>query len=138
MTNVLTVAAVYGYMKKPMKSLHVSLAIGRTVCLLTCVFRWSPGHNAMHTVHADDVAGGLWAASEWMFRVGRDEALKLAGEEIAWKNDRSKLGEVTGMPPPDKKIIAPLFNLVSIILLFIRVDVFKTQLFIDGRQRDDA
>ena len=92
----------------------------------------------MHTVHADDVAGGLWAASEWMFRVGRDEALKLAGEEIAWKNDRSKLGEVTGMPPPDKKIIAPLFNLVSIILLFIRVDVFKTQLFIDGRQRDDA
>jgi len=95
MANVLTVAAVYGYMKKPMKSL------------------WSPGHNAMHTVHADDVAGGLWAAAEWMSGVGRDEALKLAGEEIAWKNDKSKLGEVTGMPPPDKKIIAPLFNLTD-------------------------
>jgi len=90
------------------------------------VFRWSPGHNAMHTVHADDVAGGLWAAAEWMCRVGRDEALKLAGEEIAWKNDKSKLAEVTGMPPPDKKIIAPLFNLVSIIT-FIGVDGFKTK-----------
>jgi len=36
----------------------------------------------MNTVHSDDVAGGLWAAAEWMSRVGRDEALKLAGEEI--------------------------------------------------------
>jgi hypothetical protein len=44
--------------------------------------RWSPGHNAMHTVHSEDVAGGLWAAAEWMSRVGRDEALKVAGEEI--------------------------------------------------------
>lgn len=83
----------------------------------------------MHTVHADDVAGGLWAAAEWMSGVGRDEALKLAGEEIAWKNDKSKLGEVTGMPPPDKKIIAPLFNLVSIII-FIGVGGFKAWLHI--------
>jgi hypothetical protein len=83
----------------------------------------------MHTVHADDVAGGLWAAAEWMSRVGRDEALTLAGEEIAWKNDKSKLAEVAGMPPPDKKIIAPLFNLVSVITLFIGVDVFN-RLFI--------
>jgi len=94
MTNVLTVAAVYGYMKKPMKS-------------------WNPGHNAMNTVHSDDVAGGLWAAAEWMSHVGHEEALKLAGQEIFWKNDRSKLTEVTGMPPPEKKIVVPLFNLTD-------------------------
>ncbi|KAI0306760.1 NAD-P-binding protein [Multifurca ochricompacta] len=95
MTNVLTVAAVYGYMKKPMKSL------------------WNPGHNSMNTVHSDDVAGGLWAAAQWMSRVGRAEALSLAGEEIYWRNDKSKVTEVTGMPLPDKKIIAPLFNLTD-------------------------
>lgn len=54
--------------------------------------------------------------AEWMSRVGWDEALKLAGEEIFWRNDKNKMTEVTGMPPPDKKIIAPLFNLVSIIM----------------------
>lgn len=69
----------------------------------------------MNTVHCDDVAGGLWAAAQWMSRVGRDEALGLAGEEICWRNDKSKVAEVTGMPPPEKKIIAPLFNLVSIV-----------------------
>jgi len=66
----------------------------------------------MNTIHSDDVAGGLWAAAQWMSRVGRDGALKLAGEEIFWKNDKTKLSEVAGMQPPDKKIIAPLFNLV--------------------------
>ena len=70
----------------------------------------------MHTVHSEDVAGGLWAVAEWMSRVGREEALKLAGEEIFWRNDRNKLTEATGMPPPEKKIIAPLFNLVSVIM----------------------
>jgi hypothetical protein len=81
-------------------------------CLLA--FRWSPGHNPMHTIHSEDVAGGLWAVAEWMSRVGHEEALKLAGEEIVWRNDKNKLTEATGMPPPEKKIIAPLFNLVSI------------------------
>jgi hypothetical protein len=70
----------------------------------------------MNTVHCDDVAGGLWAAAEWMSRVGREEALKLAREEIYWKNDKSKVTEVTGMPPPETKVIAPLFNLVSIVI----------------------
>jgi hypothetical protein len=70
----------------------------------------------MNTVHSNDVAGGLWAAAEWMSRVGREEALKLAREEIYWKNDKSKLTEVTGMPPPETKVIAPLFNLVSIVV----------------------
>jgi hypothetical protein len=70
----------------------------------------------MHTVHSEDVASGLWAAAEWMSRVGRDEAVKLAGEEIYWRNDKSKVSEVTGMPPSEKKVIAPLFNLVSIVM----------------------
>jgi hypothetical protein len=70
----------------------------------------------MNTIHCDDVAGGLWAAAEWMSRVGREEALKLAREEIYWKNDKSKVTEVTGMPPPETKVIAPLFNLVSIVV----------------------
>jgi hypothetical protein len=70
----------------------------------------------MHTVHSEDVAGGLWAAADWMSRVGRDEAQNLAGEEIFWRNDKNKVTEVPGMPPPEKKIIAPLFNLVSIII----------------------
>jgi hypothetical protein len=79
-------------------------------------FRWSPGHNAMNTVHSDDVAGGLWAAAEWMSRVGREEALRLAREEIYWRNDKSKVTEVAGMPPPEMKVVAPLFNLVSIVV----------------------
>jgi len=95
MTNVLTVAAVYGHLKKPMKSL------------------WSPGNNAMNTVHSDDVAGGLWAAAEWMSGVGRAEALNVAGEEIYWRNDKNKVREVAGMPPPERKIFAALFNLTD-------------------------
>ncbi len=70
----------------------------------------------MNTVHSDDVAGGLWAAAEWMSRVDREEALRLAGEEIYWRNDKSKVTEVTGMRPPETKVIAPLFNLVSIVV----------------------
>jgi hypothetical protein len=68
----------------------------------------------MNTIHSDDVAGGLWAAAEWMSRVGRAEALNAAGEEICCKN---KVKEVTGMPAPEKKIVVPLFNLVSITTL---------------------
>lgn len=70
----------------------------------------------MNTIHSDDVAGGLWAAAEWMSRVGREEALKLAREEIYWKNDKNKVNEVAGMPPPETKVIAPLFNLVSTVV----------------------
>ena len=76
----------------------------------------------MNTVHSDDVAGGLWAAAEWMSRVGREEALKLAGEEIYWKNDKSKVTEVKGMPSPETKVVAPLFNLVSIVVSTWRVE----------------
>ncbi|KAJ7684710.1 hypothetical protein DFH06DRAFT_1073589 [Mycena polygramma] len=93
--SILTVSSVYGYMKKPMKSM------------------WSPGKNPTHTVHADDVAGGLWACAQWMAPLGRKEADSLAGEAIIFHNDKSKASEVEGMPAPDKKLIAPLFNLVD-------------------------
>ncbi|KAI0064703.1 NAD-P-binding protein [Artomyces pyxidatus] len=93
--NVLTVAAVYGYMKKPMKSL------------------WSPGKNPMNTIHSEDVAAGLWAAAQWMAGLGRAEADKVAGEVIPFLNSKDKVGAVVGVRPADQKIVAPLFNLAD-------------------------
>ncbi|KAF7338641.1 NAD dependent epimerase dehydratase family protein [Mycena venus] len=93
--SAITVASVYGHMKKPMKSM------------------WSPGKNPTHTVHTEDVAGGMWACAQWMASLGRKEANSLAGEEILFHNEKSKASEVQGMPPSDKKLIAPLFNLVD-------------------------
>ncbi|KAH8108153.1 hypothetical protein BXZ70DRAFT_997648 [Cristinia sonorae] len=92
-TNFIVVAAVYGYMKQPMK------------CL------WSPGKHPNHIVHSEDVAGATWALAEWMAGLGRKEANAIAGEEILFKNDKSKVKSVEGMVSPDTKCIAPLFNL---------------------------
>ena len=55
----------------------------------------------------------MWAAAEWMAKTGRTEANSLAGEEIVFKNEKSKVDEVEGMVAPSKKVIAPLFNIVS-------------------------
>ncbi|KAJ7632229.1 hypothetical protein FB45DRAFT_911856 [Roridomyces roridus] len=93
--SALTVAAVYGHMKKPMKSM------------------WSPGKNPTHTIHTEDVAGGMWACAQWMAPLGRKAADSLAGEIILFHNDKSKVGGVDGMPPADKKLVAPMFNLVD-------------------------
>ena len=95
MTSVLTVASVYGYLKKPIKSL------------------WSPGKHPMHTVHVDDIAGALWASAQWMVPLGREKANAAAGVAIPFRNDESKVKEVTGAPAPDKKVVVPLFNLVD-------------------------
>ncbi|KAF5386875.1 hypothetical protein D9615_001683 [Tricholomella constricta] len=92
----ITVASVYGYLKKPMKSM------------------WSPGKNPNNTIHIDDVAGASWACAEWMAPLGRAAANSLAGEELIFHNDKKKVKEVEGMPPHDQKLVAPLFNLVSI------------------------
>ncbi|PSR71146.1 hypothetical protein PHLCEN_2v12992 [Hermanssonia centrifuga] len=89
----LAVAAVYGYIKQPMKAL------------------WSPGKHPTHTVHVEDVAGGLWACAEWMAKIGRTEGNAIAGEEILFKNEKSKVKQVEGMIPADHKCIAPLFNI---------------------------
>jgi len=92
--SYITMAAVYGYLKQPVKGL------------------WSPGKHPTHTVHVDDVAGALWACAEWMVSVGgRAKADEIAGEEIPFKNDKSKAAEVEEMAAPDQKIVAPLFNL---------------------------
>jgi hypothetical protein len=50
--------------------------------------------------------------AEWMAPLGRGEANAAAGEDIPFHNDKSKVSEVPGMPAHDRKIIAPLFNLV--------------------------
>ncbi|KAF7295281.1 NAD dependent epimerase dehydratase family protein [Mycena indigotica] len=94
-TSAITVSSVYGYMKKPMRSM------------------WSPGKNPNNTIHTDDVAGAMWACAEWMAPLGRKEADSLAGEIIIFHNDKSKVGEVKGMPEANKKLVAPLFNLVD-------------------------
>ncbi|KAJ7582574.1 hypothetical protein C8J56DRAFT_222989 [Mycena floridula] len=94
-TSGITVASVYGYLKKPMKSM------------------WSPGKNPTNTVHAVDIAGGLWACAEWMAPLGRKSADSLAGETIIFHNEKTKVKEVEGMAPHDKHLVAPLFNLVD-------------------------
>ncbi|ESK85966.1 nad dependent epimerase dehydratase family protein [Moniliophthora roreri MCA 2997] len=94
-TSCITVAAVYGYLKSTMKSV------------------WSPGKNPTNTVHSDDIAGAVWACAQWIASKGRKEADALAGEEIIFHNDKSKVKDVQGAPAPDKKVIAPLFNLVD-------------------------
>ncbi|KAF9456139.1 hypothetical protein BDZ94DRAFT_1276439 [Collybia nuda] len=91
----ITVGSVYGYLKKPMKSV------------------WSPGKNPNNTIHIDDVAGALWACAEWMAPLGRKAANSLAGEEIIFHNEKKKVKEVEGMPAYNTKLIAPLFNLVD-------------------------
>ncbi|KAL0568646.1 hypothetical protein V5O48_013343 [Marasmius crinis-equi] len=96
MTTFITVAAVYGFLKSPMKSL------------------WSPGKHAMNTVHSDDIAGAAWACAQWMASKGRQAANAAAGEEIAFHNDKNKLKDIDGMVPHDKKVVAPLFNLVGL------------------------
>lgn len=90
------VAAVYGYLKQPMKGL------------------WSPGKHPVHTVHVEDVAGAMWACAQWMASVGgRTEADAIAGEELVFKNDKSKADEIEGMVPHNVKVIAPVFNIAD-------------------------
>jgi len=93
--SAIMVGSVYGYLKKPMKSM------------------WSPGKNPSNTVHIDDIAGALWACAMWMAPLGRKAANSLAGEGIAFHNDKKKAKEVEGMPPHNQTLVAPLFNLVD-------------------------
>ncbi|KAH9484181.1 hypothetical protein JR316_0003661 [Psilocybe cubensis] len=93
--SAMTVASVYGYLDKPMKSM------------------WSPGKNPTNTVHIDDVAGGAWACAVWMATKGRSAADQEAGVKIPFHNDKGKVKEVQGMTPPEQTPIAPLFNLVD-------------------------
>jgi hypothetical protein len=49
-----------------------------------------------------------------MAPLGRQEANSLAGEDIIFHNDKSKVSAVEGMPSPTTKLVAPLFNLVRV------------------------
>ncbi|KIO04141.1 hypothetical protein M404DRAFT_26703 [Pisolithus tinctorius Marx 270] len=92
---VITVASIYGYMKKPMKTI------------------WGPGKDPVNTVHIDDVASALWACAEWMGPLGRKEANAIAGEKISFHNDKGKVKEVAGTCSPDAQPVAPIFNVVD-------------------------
>ncbi|GBE82379.1 hypothetical protein BKA93DRAFT_760702 [Sparassis latifolia] len=89
------IAAVYGYLKQPLKAL------------------WSPGKYPVNTVHIDDVVAAMWASAEWIARVGRQEANTAAGEVIPFKNKESVTAEVEGMIAPSQKVVVPLFNIVD-------------------------
>jgi hypothetical protein len=76
--------------------------------------RWGPGKDPLNSVHIDDVAGSVWAGAQWIASLGRKEANSLAGEEIIFHNDKRHVTEVDGMSPHNKKLIAPMFNVVSL------------------------
>lgn len=74
-----------------------------------------------NTIHVDDVAAACWTAAEWMAITGRAEANKIAGENIYFANEKSKIASVQGVPDPKAELIAPLFNLVR-YLIFLLID----------------
>jgi hypothetical protein len=63
------------------------------------------------------VAAAGWAAAEWMSSKGRQQANKEAGEDIYFANDKAAVKTVKGCPNPTAKLTAPLFNLVSSVIL---------------------
>jgi len=92
----IAVSACYGFSKEPLKGL------------------FSPGKHPTHTVHVDDVVGAMWACAEWMTNVGgRQEANAIAGVDIPFKNEKSRIGEVEGIVPPAQAVVAPLFNIAD-------------------------
>ncbi|KAJ3979181.1 hypothetical protein F5890DRAFT_1641432, partial [Lentinula detonsa] len=112
-TSPITVGSVYGYLKKPMKSVYMlSTSVLESLCLSE-LYNWSPGKNPTNTLHVEDLAGAAWASAMWMASLGRKEADSLAGESIIFHNEKSKVSQVEGMPPHDSKLVAPLFNLVD-------------------------
>jgi len=93
--TAINVAAVYGYLKKPMKSL------------------WPPGKHVNNTVHVDDISGAAWAAAKWMAGMGRKAANEAAGEQIPFHNDKKKIKEFANIVPENQTVVAPLFNVVD-------------------------
>ena len=83
-----------------------------------CFLLVTPFHVAWagirhNTIHVQDVAGASWAAAVWMAEIGREAGDKMAGEDIYFANEKTKIQDVKGVPDPKAKLTAPLFNLVS-------------------------
>jgi hypothetical protein len=89
--------------------------------LIAIFYRWSPGKNAINTVHVLDVAGAAWASANWMAQEGRKSANQIAGKPLPFHNDKSKIKEVDGVISPSEKPVAPLFNLVINICLSLDI-----------------
>lgn len=70
----------------------------------------------MNTIHTDDLSGATFATAEWMSGLGRQKADAVAGETIIFHNQKSNVKKVEGMVAHDEKVIAPLFNLVSLCI----------------------
>jgi len=71
----------------------------------------------MNTVHVDDVSRAMWACANWVAPLTRGAANDLAGEEIIAQDRTKVMKETTFLPDANKKPIAPLFNLVSVVYI---------------------
>lgn len=93
--SAIIVSSVYGYLKKPVKSM------------------WSPGKNPTNTVHVNDVAGAAWAAAKWMAPLGREAANGQAGVELACHIPQSEPPKTDEAIPKSQKVVAPVFNVTD-------------------------
>ncbi|KAJ3572809.1 hypothetical protein NP233_g2838 [Leucocoprinus birnbaumii] len=93
--SAIIVASIYGYLKKPMKSM------------------WSPGKNPTHTVHIDDLAGAAWAAANWIAPLGRKAANEQAGVEILCHTPSTDPPQTPEAIPKSQKVIAPILNVTD-------------------------
>ncbi|KAF9452842.1 NAD(P)-binding protein [Macrolepiota fuliginosa MF-IS2] len=93
--SAIVVASIYGYLKKPMKSM------------------WSPGKNPTNTVHIEDVAGAAWAAANWIAPLGRQAANEKAGVEIPSHDPQTDSSKSPDSVPKTQKVVAPIFNVTD-------------------------
>ena len=57
--------------------------------------------------------GANWAAAAWMAEIGHEAGDKMAGKDIYFTNEKTKIQDIKGVPNPKAKLTAPLFNLIS-------------------------
>jgi len=94
-SSAIIVASIYGYLKKPMKSM------------------WSPGKNPTFTIHTEDLAGAAWAAANWIAPIGKQAANEKAGVEIPSHAPQGDPPKSSHLVPRDQKVIAPMFNVTD-------------------------
>ncbi len=69
----------------------------------------------IHTIHTTDVVRAVFTSARWMTELGRRKADEKAGVNVAssWALDEKPDVKIE-VVDPKKKIIVPLFNLVSV------------------------